>query len=118
WGLPPGRARGTSDAFFAQGYVHAQDRLWQMDAARRRMLGRWAEWDGAKGIGADTLARRLDVAGASQRDFACLSAAARAMLEAYASGVNAYLAMGAPPPVEYSLVGGEPERWEPCIAFL
>jgi len=120
WGIPHVRARGTSDAFFAQGYVHAQDRLWQMDAARRRMLGRWAEWDGATGIGADTLARRLNVAGASQRDFAGLSAAARAMLEAYASGVNAYLAMGAPLPVEYSLVGGEPGRWEPwhCILVM
>ena len=73
WGIPHARARGTADAFFAQGYVHAQDRLWQMDAARRRMLGRWAEWEGSAGVAADTLARQLDVAGASQRDFAGLS---------------------------------------------
>ena len=72
-----------------------------MDAARRRMLGRRAEWDGAASIGVDTLARRLDVAGASQRDFAGLLAEARAMLEAYASGANAYLASGAPLPAEY-----------------
>jgi penicillin amidase len=120
WGIPHVRARGTADAFFAQGYVHAQDRLWQMDAARRRMQGRWAEWEGSAGVAADTLARRLDVAGASQRDFAGLSGEARAMLEAYASGVNAFLAQGAPPPFEYSLVGGEVERWEPwhCILVM
>lgn len=120
WGIPHVRARGTADAFFAQGYVHAQDRLWQMDAARRRMLGRWAEWEGSAGVAADTLARRLDVAGASQRDFAGLSGEARAMLEAYASGVNAFLTQGAPLPFEYSLVGGEVERWEPwhCILVM
>ena len=120
WGIPHVRARGTVDAFFAQGFVHAQDRLWQMDAARRRMLGRWAEWEGSAGVAADTLARRLDVAGASQRDFAGLSGEARAMLEAYASGVNAFLAQGAPLPFEYSLVGGEVERWEPwhCILVM
>jgi penicillin G amidase len=120
WGIPHVRARGTADAFFAQGYVHAQDRLWQMDAARQRMLGRWAEWEGSAGVAADALARRLNVAGASQRDFAGLSGEARVMLEAYASGVNAFLAQGAPLPFEYSLVGGAVERWEPwhCILVM
>ena len=120
WGIPHVRARTTADAFFAQGYVHAQDRLWQMDAARRRMLGRWAEWEGRAGVAADTLARRLDVAGASQRDFAGLSGEARAMLEAYASGVNAFLEQGAPLPFEYDLVGAKIERWEPwhCILVM
>jgi penicillin amidase len=120
WGIPHVRARGTADAFFVQGYVHAQDRLWQMDAARRRMLGRWAEWEGSAGVAADTLARRLDVAGASQRDFVGLSGEARAMLEAYASGVNAFLAQGAPLPFEYGLVGGDVELWEPwhCILVM
>ncbi|WP_246791302.1 penicillin acylase family protein [Bradyrhizobium commune] len=120
WGIPHVRTRGTADAFFAQGYVHAQDRLWQMDAARRRMLGRWAEWEGGAGVAADTLARRLDVAGASQRDFAGLSGEARAMLEAYANGVNAFLAQGTPLPFEYDLVGGDVERWEPwhCILVM
>ena len=118
WGIPHVRACGTTDAFFAQGYVHAQDRLWQMDAARRRMLGRWAEWEGNEGVAADALARRLDIAGASQRDFAGLTGEGRAMLEAYASGVNAFLAQGAPLPFEYGLVGGEVERWEPWHSIL
>lgn len=120
WGIPHVRAKSSADAFFAQGYVHAQDRLWQMDAARRRMLGRWAEWEGPAGVGADKLARQLDVGGASRRDFAGLGAEARMMVEAYAAGVNAYLAQGLPLPVEYDLVGGAPERWEPwhCIAVM
>ena len=106
WGIPHVRALAMADVFFAQGYVHAQDRLWQMDAARRRMLGRWAEWEGSAGVAADALARRLDIAGASQRDFAGLSREGRAMLEAYASGVNAFLEQGVPLPFEYGLVGG------------
>src|SRR5260221_13278349 len=68
WGIPHIKARSVADAFFAQGYVHAQDRLWQMDAARRRMQGRWAEWVGGSGVAADALARRLGVARACERD--------------------------------------------------
>src|SRR5438094_7173180 len=77
WGIAHIRARGTADAFFAQGFAHAQDRLWQMDAVRRRMLGRWAEWIGPSAIPADILARRLRVAEASQRDLAALSSSTR-----------------------------------------
>ena len=56
WGIPHVRAGSSDDAFFAQGYVHAQDRLFQMDTARRKMEGRWAEWVGPAGVAADTLA--------------------------------------------------------------
>ncbi len=120
WGIPHLKARASADAFFAQGYVHAQDRLWQMDAARRRMLGQWAEWVGPAGVDADILARRLDVAGASQRDFAALTAESRAMLESYAAGVNACLAEGTPLPLEYSVLPGRPEPWRAwhCIAVM
>lgn len=113
WSIPHIRARSSGDAFFAQGYVHAQDRLWQMDAARRRMQGRWSEWAGPEGIPGDALARRLNVAEASRRDYAALTAGARAMLEAYAAGVNACLGEARPLPMEYRLLGAEPEKWEP-----
>ena len=58
WGIPHVRAESVADAFAAQGYVHAADRFWQMDASRMQMQGRWAEWVGAAGIEADALARR------------------------------------------------------------
>ncbi len=106
------RAGSTRDAFFAQGFCHAQDRLFQMELNRRRALGRSAEWLGAGAFGADALARRLDVAGVSQRDAAALGAEARAMIEAYAAGVNAFIASGAPLALEYQLLNATPESWE------
>lgn len=113
WGIPHVRARTSHDAFFAQGLVHAEDRLWQMDSARRRMQGRWSEWVGAAGVAADTLARRLGSHTAAERDYRALQPASRAMLDAYAAGVNAYLALGLPLPSEYIFVGGAPEPWLP-----
>lgn len=113
WGIPHLRARSKRDIHFVQGYVHANDRLWQMDSGRRRMQGRWAEWVGPSGVAADALARRLGAAHASERDYAALRDDSRAMLDAYAAGVNAYLAERRPLPVEYGLHGGEPEPWQP-----
>src|SRR5262249_4378610 len=118
WGIAHVRAKSADDAFFAQGFVHAQDRMWQMDAARRRMLGRFAEWEGPTGIAADALARRLNIAVASRRDYAALSRDAVAMLEAYAAGVNAYMRQAPALPFEYSLTGGAPEPWEPWHSVL
>jgi penicillin amidase len=120
WGIPHLKASSASDVFFAQGYVHAQDRLWQMDSGLRRMLGRWAEWAGPSGVTADMLARRLGIAAASRRDYQALNPRSRAMLDAYAAGVNAFVAEGRQLPVEYGLHGGAPEKWEPwhCIAVM
>ncbi|MDP3416352.1 penicillin acylase family protein [Falsiroseomonas sp.] len=113
WGIPHIRtAGGAPDAFRAQGFVHAQDRLFQMELNRRRALGRSAEWLGAAAAEGDILARRLGIEAASRRDHAALGAEAQAMLEAYAAGVNAFLDSGAPLPVEYTLLEAVPERWE------
>lgn len=115
-GIAHARAASVHDAFVAQGYLHARDRLWQMDAVRRQMAGRWSEWVGPSGVAADTLARRLDADGASRRDFDAIGDEARGILTAYAAGVNAYrdeaIASGRLP-YEYSLTGGEPEEWLP-----
>lgn len=121
WGIPHIRARGgMEDAFLAQGFVHAQDRLFQMELNRRRALGRAAEWLGPGAAEGDILARRLGMEAACRRDFAALGAEARRMLEAYAAGVNAFLASGAPRPIEYTLLDAEPEPWEGwhCIAVM
>jgi len=113
WGIPHLRAQSSDDLFFAQGYVHARDRLFQMDAARRRMEGRWAEWVGPDGVAADALARRLGAAQACHRDHDALGTEARQMLASYAAGVNAYLAGPGELPMEYGLLGVEPEPWQP-----
>ena len=112
WGIPHIRAGSAADAFFAQGFAHAQDRLWQMDAARRRAVGRYAEWAGQAAVAADALARRSGVEAASRRDLAAASAETREMLDSYAAGVNAFAAQGVLP-VEYGLLGEGFEPWEP-----
>ncbi|HXL19077.1 MAG TPA: penicillin acylase family protein, partial [Streptosporangiaceae bacterium] len=119
WGVPHVRAQSVHDVFVGQGYAHAMDRLWQMDASRKQMEGRWAEWVGAAGLPADQLARRLRVGAASIRDYQALGADARAMVDAYTAGVNAYL-RSHPAPPEYGLVASTPEPWEGwhCIAAM
>lgn len=112
YGIPHLRAGGTGDAWFALGFVHAQDRLFQMELTRRRALGRAAEWLGAGAAEADMLVHRLGMEAACRRDHAALGEAAQAMLDSYAAGVNAFLASGAPLPVEYALLGATPEPWE------
>lgn len=129
-GVPHCWALTEHDAFFAQGFVHAADRLWQLDYDRRRGLGRSAEVVGAAGVTWDSLSRRLDLAGGARRDLARLSAPARDMLTAYTAGVNALigrqretghaetgLAAGGLP-AEFALSGHEPEPWEPWHCLL
>ena len=120
------RAVTEHDAFFAQGFAHAADRLWQMDYDRRRGLGRAAEVTGPAGVTGDTLYRRMGLAAAVQRDVPALSAAARSMLAAYTAGVNARIGMsrngaavpgwGLPP--EFGLTRQPPEPWEPWHSLL
>jgi penicillin G amidase len=119
WGIPHVRGQSAHDVFVGQGYAHAMDRFWQMDASRKQMEGRWAEWVGPAGLPADRLARRLRAAAASVRDYQALGADARAMVDAYTVGVNAYLGTH-PAPAEYQLVASAPEPWEPwhCIAAM
>lgn len=119
WGIPHLRARSAHDLFVGQGYAHAKDRFWQMDASRKQMEGRWAEWVGAAGVPADRLARRLRAGATSYRDYQALGQDARAMVDAYTIGVNAWLKTH-PAPVEYDLLGTTPEPWEAwhCIASM
>ena len=80
-----------------------------MEALLRRGTGRYAEWLGARAFAGDVIARQMDGDAASRRDFALLCDEAKAMLEAYARGVNAFIALGRWP-VEYKILGCEPAR--------
>jgi penicillin amidase len=113
WGIPHIRARGVADAYRALGFVHAQDRLFQMELNLRRAVGRAAEWLGPSAIDGDVLVRRLGMEAVCRRDFAALGPDARAMLEAYAEGVNAWIEAAPCPPVEYKLLESAPEPWQP-----
>ena len=111
WGVPHIRATTEHDAFFAQGFATAQDRLWHMDYDRHRALGRWSEYVGESGLAEDRVMRTFGVERAAKADLAVCSPAAQAMLEAYAAGVNAFIETTASLPVEYRLVEAEPEPW-------
>ncbi|MBI3974374.1 MAG: penicillin acylase family protein [Chloroflexi bacterium] len=113
YGVAHVRAANEHDAWFGQGLAAAHDRLWQMEYDRRRAAGRWAEVVGRSGVAGDTLARRLQLERAARDDVEAMSAQTRAMFEAYAAGVNAFIGSERPLPLEYALVGLAPERWEP-----
>src|SRR5207244_5765419 len=88
-GVPHVQASSTHDAFFAQGLVHAQDRLWQMEHDRRRAGGRLAECVGPSVLPQDVHARRLRLAVSARADYAAVNRETRAMPQAYAAGLNA-----------------------------
>ncbi len=113
FGIPHVRAVNEHDAWFGQGFVTAQDRLWAMEFDRRRAVGRWAEAAGESVVGQDIQTRRLRLEDAARADYAAAGPRATAMLDAYAAGVNAFINSGAPLPVEYAITGITAEPWEP-----
>ncbi len=113
YGIAHIEAATEHDAWFGQGFASAQDRLWQMEYDRRRAVGRWAEGAGPAGLAADRMAKRLGLEAAAHEDLANMCPEVRAMFEAYAEGVNAFLASGPDLPPEYALTGLRPEPWEP-----
>lgn len=114
WGVPHIYAAGEHDLFFAQGWVHAQERLWQMDLDRRLASGRLAELLGPGLVEADRAVRTLGIRRAAERDWRLLDAGSRAILAAYAEGVNAFVAAHRGRlPIEFSLFGVQPAPWTP-----
>ena len=114
WGVPHIYAQDEEDLFFAQGYVEAQDRFWQMELSRRAAQGTLAEVLGEPALKSDELARTLGFARDAQTEWDLLDADTRTALEAYARGVNAYLSMaGRQLPVEFSLLHYTPAPWQP-----
>lgn len=114
WGVPHIYAETEHDVWFAQGYAHAQDRLFQMEYARRLARGAMAEAFGAAALEADRWSRVLGLWRATLGDLAQLTPDDHAVLAAYAAGVNAYLATRRYRlPAEFTLVGHKPEPWQP-----
>ena len=119
--IPHITAQSFDDAAFALGYAHAQDRLWQMELARRFVQGRLAELLGDAGLGPDITMRSLGMYRAAQAALTHLSPETQRALQAYANGVNAYLANHTGPlPIEFTLADDAPEPWTPAdsIAVL
>ncbi len=113
WGIPHIYAASVDDAMFALGFVHAQDRLWQMEMNRRIGAGRLAEVLGPKALDTDKFLRTLGVQRAAQASLDKLDAETRGALDAYAAGVNAFLATDPVLPPEFWLVRVTPQPWMP-----
>jgi penicillin amidase len=110
WGVPHIYAANHHDLFMAQGFVHAQERMWQMEMNRRMGNGHLAAAFGEIALDTDRLTRTLGFNRLAQADLALLDEYSREALEAYAEGVNAFLDRRRLP-VEFTLTGVKPARW-------
>lgn len=117
--VPHITATTVDDLYRGLGFVHAQDRLWQMELMRRAGQGRLSEIFGERTLDADIFLRTLDLAGHAERSFESFPPEAKRMLAAYAAGVNAFierpvglLEQRLPP--EFLLLRHAPEPWRPA----
>jgi penicillin G amidase len=114
WGVPHVEAGSAADLWFAEGFCHGQDRLWQMDFYRRVLSGRVAEFAGPEGLPVDRLMRTLGMRRTAEREAATIDPELRALLERFCEGVNAAAAGVKALPFEMQLLRLEFEPWRPA----
>ena len=118
-GVPHILAQSEEDALFALGFVHAQDRLWQMEMNRRIGAGRLAEVLGPAALDTDRLLRTLGLYRRAEATLAHLAPASRQRIAAYARGVNAWMeARDGPLPPEFLILGFEPAPWRAADSLV
>jgi len=117
-GIPRIRAANALDAAAALGFVHARDRMFQMELMRRAASGRLSEIAGPVTLGYDRMMRTLGLRRRAVADYAALDDGTKAMLEAYARGVNAWIAARGRFSAPEFLVLGAPEPWQPMDSLL
>ncbi|QYJ15141.1 Penicillin acylase 2 proenzyme [Rubrobacter xylanophilus DSM 9941] len=112
------RAANEHDLFFALGVAHAQDRLWQMEFQRRVGAGRLSEVLGRAALEQDRFLRTFGFYRAARSAYRSLGPEGRAAVDAYVAGVNAYLRTDPGLPLEFRLLGYEPEPWRPADVLV
>ena len=121
WGVPHIYARTVGDLFFAQGFVAAQDRLWQLDLCRRMSEGTLAELVGPTAVNRDILARLLRYRGDPGAEWSAYRPDARTIVEAFVAGVNAQIALATSSPerlpLEFQLTSSRPQPWTPEVVI-
>jgi penicillin amidase len=119
WGVPHIRASSLVDAVEAQGYVMAQDRLWQLDLMRRASRGQLSEIVGPLALKTDKQFRTFGFSRAADRDFAAMDKDSRALMEAYARGVNVFIEQHQNAlPLEFTLLKYKPQPWLPTDSLV
>jgi len=119
WGVPHIYASNTADLFFAQGYLAARDRLWQIDRWRREGTGRLAEIAGPEAIERDRLALAVRFRGDLEGEWRSYGPDTKAIATAFTNGINAYIrALHGRRPLEFRVAGYDPSLWAPedCLA--
>ncbi|MBL8188441.1 MAG: penicillin acylase family protein, partial [Acidobacteria bacterium] len=120
WGIAHIYAETQDDLFFAQGFVAAQDRLWQMDLWRRQGEGKLAEILGPSAVERDKFARLVRYRGDMKAEYESYAPDAKPIIEAFVRGVNAQIALVKSTgklPIEFQLAGYEPEPWTPEVCL-
>lgn len=118
-GVPHIRAQNAIDLFVAQGYVTAQDRLWEMDMSRRYSAGELSEVLGSGFLGLDKQQRIMRLRLTAEKSVTALSPREREHLEAYSRGVNAYIDTHRKSlPLEFRVLGYSPRPWTPADSLL
>jgi len=119
WGVPHIRANSVEDMVEAQGYVMAQDRLWQMDLLRRVARGQLSEILGPATLNVDKQFRTFGFGRAAERDLNLMDPASRAIFDAYARGVNHFIEQHRDQlPLEFSLLKYKPQPWQPTDTLV
>lgn len=106
-------AQSDDDAFYALGFLHAQDRLWQLEINRRIAAGRLSEILGAGALDTDKFLRTLGVYRAAQKAYDNLDEDSQSMLQAYSAGINGFLDQSPSLPPEFLLTGADMTPWNP-----
>lgn len=115
YGVPHIYAQNEDDLYFAQGYIHAQERLWQMELNRRLGAGRLSEIFGSISIETDRFCRRLGMHRSAAMDAEQLPAHSKRVVESYAQGVNTFIERNQSKlPVEFTILRFKPEPWKPA----
>jgi penicillin amidase len=114
WGVPHIYAKSADDLFFAQGFVAAQDRLFQLEMWRRLAAGEMAELLGPDALDADRFARLLRYRGNMETEWASYSPDARRIATTFTRGINACIDhTGKKLPIEFQILGFAPKKWQP-----
>ncbi|OAI48361.1 hypothetical protein AYO44_07240 [Planctomycetaceae bacterium SCGC AG-212-F19] len=114
WGVPHIYAKNTDDLFFAQGFVVAQDRLFQIDLWRRIAIGETSEVLGKKGLEADRFARLVKYRGDMQAEWTSYAPDTQQIATAFTRGINAAIDhKGERLPIEFQILGYKPAKWQP-----
>jgi penicillin amidase len=124
WGIPYLSAASLDDLWFAQGYVQASERLFQIELALRAATGRLSEWFSDLGVPADRFARTIGFARLGAREADRWTDTSVAMMRRFVDGARAFASSTAAPPLEYAMLGASPElpqalgSWAAAFAYL